>query len=745
MLKVVAGADGQSISITSGGIDSTTVISVTAPDGVSKRDYRIHYNLLMSENNKLAMIFLNGDSLSGFDAMVRDYTIPLSIDEDYPVVTWATGDDYQNVTRIVREDNTVVLTVVPQRAELQYEYIIRFNKVASKSSNLLSIEIDGEVIEGFSPDKYTYLIDLPIGTEDVPYISYTKSEEAQTVYFIEPATINDVATIKVVAQDATYSSTYYVAFNRLLSDVDTLKNIFLGGIPIEYFDADSMEYVITLPYGTDEMPTIEYEVGDKYQRVEVLSENLSYIIVVTAENAARRTYKVKFEIEKSSNALLKAINNNGVLLEAFDPEVFEYEIVLPYGVTTLPILTYELAEFAQTIKYRPAVNINDTALFEVTAENGINKTLYHVCFKTVKSDNAFLSNIIIGGEPLTSYARSFESDKDFDSEEFIYNIILPYGTTKLPQISWVEMVDDYESIEFNGGDINGTSIISVTSADGRNVNDYYLNFSVRKSDNAYLKTLSIENTKLDFDSVVFEYIITFPIGTDTASLPTKEDVMFEQVMSSQVVEILQETPTEITVLVTAEDGITMNAYQIKFEILLSNNTLLKDLRVSGVSIANFSSTQYEYTYMLFPGASVPEIDFEKAEEAQDVDITYGNVDEATYIYVEAEDGTLGTYVINFMTTDRNPGNRPSYDDVSWTTLGDGYFKASSLRENVKLLIFQGDGTRVMVESVGLVDPNDDIRLPHEGGTVIYLPNMRQIYIYTFVYDNKVIASGKFVR
>ena len=189
----------------------------------------------------------------------------------------------------------------------------------------------------------------------------------------------------------------------------------------------------------------------------------------------------------------------------------------------------------------------------------------------------------------------------------------------------------------------------------------------------------------------------------------------------------------------------MNAYQVKFEILLSNNTLLKDLKVSGISIANFSSTQYEYTYMLFPGSAVPEVAYEKGEETQKVDITYGNIDEATCIYVEAEDGSLGTYVINFVTTDRNPGNRPSFDDVTWTSLGDGYFKASSLRDNVKVMIYTTDGTRVITENVGLVDPNCDIRLPHDGGTVIYLPNNRQIYIYTFVYDNKVVASGKFVR
>lgn len=747
MLKVVAAADGQSISITSGGLNGTTVISVTAPDGVSKRDYRIHYNLLLSENNKLDMIYLDGDALNVFDPMVRDYTVVLGMDDNYPVVTWETGDEYQTVSRTIREDGTVVLKVVPQRAELYYEYIVRFEKLMSKNATLKSIEVDGAVIEGFSPDKFTYLVDLPVGTEEVPYISYTQAEDRQIVHYFEPATINDVAQIKVVAQDATYSNMYYVAFNRLLSNVDTLKAIFVGGVLVEGFDATTMEYTVTLPYGTTELPLVEYEAGDAYQTIDIINDNLGRIIVVTAENGTLRTYMVKFEIEKSSNSFLKSISSNGVVLDAFDSEVFEYEIALPYGVEVPSILAYELSENNQTINYQPAITLTDTAVFEVIAENGINKSIYRVWFKTVKSDNALLANIFIGDEPLTMYARSFEADKSFNSDEFIYNVIFPYGTEVLPNIHWEGMVNDYSSIVISGDSVRGKTIITVTSADGYNVSDYELNFDVRKSDNAYLKSLGIVDMPLviEFDSLMFEYVVTFPIGTDTASLPKIEDLLYEKILPTQIVSISQNGPTEFVVLVTAEDGVAMNAYQIKFEILLSNNTLLKDLRVSGVSIANFSSTQYEYTYMLFPGAAVPEIDYEKAEESQDVDITYGNVDEATYIYVEAEDGSLGTYVINFVTTDRNPGNHPSFDDVAWTALGEGYFKASSLRDNVKVLIFLADGTRVMEESVGLVDPNDDIRLSHDGGTVIYLPNKRQIYIYTFVYDGKVITSGKFVR
>ena len=748
MLKVVAGVDGQSISITSGGVNGTTIISVTAPDGVTKRDYRIHYNLLMSENNKLNMIYLNGDSLDGFVADVRDYTIVLPMEQDNPFVTWEAGDEYQTITSTIREDGTVVLKVVPQRVELYYEYIVRFEKRASKNALLQSLEVDGAVIDGFDSNKFTYSVDLPVGTTVVPYISYTKSEEYQTVHYFEPATINEVAIIKVFAQDTTYSNTYHISFNRLLSEVDTLKNIYLDGFPIDSFDAQNSEYVVTLPYGTSELPVLTYDQGDEYQKVDILKGDLKtgYTLIVTAENGVYRTYFVKFEVEKSENSLLKAIYSDGRLLDGFDPEVFEYEIVLPYGTITASVLTYEVSEFGQLVEYRPAREITDTAEFIVTAENDINQSVYRVWFKTELSDNAYLENIFIGGKPLLDYGSNvpFKADKDFERDEMIYNIIFPYGTEVLPEITYMQE-DATSVVEIIGDSVRGTTIITVTSSNGRNVNDYYLNFSVMKSDNALLRDLKVEGAEFVFDSLTFEYIVTFPIGTDTASLPTIDNLTYEQVLFNQSVEVTQVSPTEITVLVTAEDGIARNVYQINFEIMLSNNTFLKDLIVSGASIANFSPTQFEYTYMLFSGAIVPEVTYEKGEDCQIVDITYGSVNEPTVIYVEAADGSLGTYVINFVTTDRNPGDHPSYDDVAWTPLGDGYYQASSLRDNVQVMIFQADGTSVMIEKAGLVDPNDDIRLPHDGGTIIYLPNNRQIYIYVFVHDNKVIASGKFVR
>ena len=127
------------------------------------------------------------------------------------------------------------------------------------------------------------------------FVTAVQSEickEISYVHYLEPATINDVATIKVLAQDATYSNTYYVAFNRLLSGVDTLKTIYVGGVPVADFNSQKMDYTLVLPYGTTELPTVDYETGDAYQTVDVIKDNLNCIIVVTAENGNRKTYMV---------------------------------------------------------------------------------------------------------------------------------------------------------------------------------------------------------------------------------------------------------------------------------------------------------------------------------------------------------------------------------------------------------------------------------------------------------------------
>lgn len=757
-LSVIAGEDGQTVDIIDGGLDSTTVIRVTAEDG-STMDYQIHYNLLLSEENRLNMIYVNGLPLvkngvgytanKDFSAKRTEYVISINAGTQKPIISYEAMDDWQTIEMTTTEDGSVIIKVSPQREGLEREYVIEFETIHSTNSALKAMYVDGVGVEGFDADKLMYTIALPVGRKTLPVIEWEVGDEYQTVTLENSNEFGKPNYIKVVAGNKDVTRTYVVVFTQTLSENNDLAGMYLAGMPNFEFQSTQAEYNVVLPVGTTELPELTYEKGDEYQTVEVINGGVEggYKVIVTAENGVKNYYFVNFSVELSKVALLSGIYADGTMIDAFDSEVYEYQMMIEYEQTYLPRITYSVVDSASSVEYIPAIMTGDTAVINVTAEDGVSVASYRITFIREKCPISQLKSITIGGEDISTKAERFNANIDFASDVYEYEIEFPYGTIELPVIEWQSMVDAYSSITIEGLSLDSVTRITIVSEDEMSISEYSISYVVRKNDNAYLRNLAIEDmpVAVEFDSLVFEYVVTFPIGTDTASLPTAEDIRYELGAESQTVEVIQSSATEVTVLVTAEDGIAMNVYLIKFEILLSNNTLLKDLKVNGTSLANFISTQNEYTYMLFPGAEIPEVSFEKAEDAQVVDITYGFVNEPTIIYVEAEDGSLGTYVINFVTTDRNPGDRPSYDDVAWTSLGDGYFQASSLRDNVQVMIFQADGTRVMVEKVGLVDPNDDIRLSHDGGTIIYLPNNRQIYIYAFVYDNKVIASGKFVR
>ena len=756
-ITIVPGADNQQITVDAGAINDTANIHVIAGDG-TERDYNIYFNLLLSEVNTLSMINVDGNPLvvngagytssADFNPNVFMYNITLPIGTRVmPEVTYVEGDEYQTV-RLVESDNRVEIYVTAQDTAYANVYVLNYIVLLSQNAQLSALGVNGVSLPDFAPGKYSYTVDLPIGTEIVPEVTWTQGDQWQTINYFATENVNGTATIVVKAEDTTIVNTYTITFHRILSSVDTLAKIFINGAEYTAYDAGVYQYYIELPVGTTKLPLVEWLPGDAYQTVDTISGGVKgdLIFTVTAENGSINRYIIHFSVAKSTNSYLSMISVAGNPIANFDMEIFSYEITMPYGSTQVPHIAWIFSEpDVQYANYIPASSLADTAKIVVTAEDGISTTEYRVYFRIEKSDNAQLKAIYIGGELISTSAKSFTADSDFNPETNVYNIVFPYGTEVLPEITYEGVVADYSSITIDGDTVHGTTTITVVSQNELVINEYQLNFSVRLSDNAYLRNLNVKGLINDFDSLVFTYHITFPIGTKESQLPKAEDVIFEKALPTQTVTVTQTHSEEIVITVIAEDGVAINAYVITFEILLSNNTLLSDILVNGVSIDNFSPTQFDYTYYLFHGSLLPTLEGIKSEESQIVDVTMGTIDDISYIYVEAEDGSVGEYRVHFKTTDINPGEKPSMDDVKWTELGDGYYKASSIRDNVIVRIYQTDGLCIRSAKVGLVDPNDNIKEDHEGGTILYFEEKHQCYIYVFIYNKKVVLSGKFIR
>lgn len=750
-ITAIAAANGQSVEIVEQEGETSIKVVVTAPDRVSTAEYQILYNIPLSTYNRLSMIYVDGVELEGFDPETMEYVYEMELGRtEFPEITATRGDRFQTVAVNNDTEGVALITVSPQTPDMEALYTVRCHLNLSDNALLNQLEVNGMMIDDFDPEIFDYVVCLPAGTTGVPVVSWVEGDQWQSVYYKSAVDLKGLSKIIVTSQSKENVNVYSVRFDVGHSDITTLKTILVDDVPLDDFASDKYEYNIMLPFGTTEMPEITWDLGDKNQTVEIIKGDVNgrTIIIVKADNGDEARYILNFSVEKSHNSYLKSILLRGKLIDGFDPEIFEYTVVMPYDADDddIPSIMYELAEPQKQIaQVTVSETLADPTSIKVIAEDGVTSSTYQISFVKEKCDISLLAGIQIGGEQLTIAAAGFKADKNFDSEEFIYNVVLPRGTETLPEITYTGVVENYSSVDIEGDDINGQTVIRVTSENEYNVSEYYINFSVGKSTEARLKSISIDGkTVADFDSNIYQYTIVYPIGTDSIALPKVENITYEKLDECQNVAVSQTDAAEIILTITAEDGTTKEVYVLNFEILQSNNTLLKDILVNGVSLNSFSPTQYEYTYLLYPGAALPTLEGIKAEDSQTVYVTMGMVNEKSTIFVEAADGTTGRYTVLFKTTDTNPGLQPNLNDVAFVELGGGDFLATSTRNNVKITIFTPDGLRVMQRDVELVDANETIGYRPTTGTVLHFDHKRQIYIYVFTYNNDVVTSGKFV-
>lgn len=185
-------------------------------------------------------------------------------------------------------------------------------------------------------------------------------------------------------------------------------------------------------------------------------------------------------------------------------------------------------------------------------------------------------------------------------------------------------------------------------------------------------------------------------------------------------------PFKIFVSVTAQNGVTRRIYVVDMQILKSEFSLLDGITINGVALKGFEPEVFEYTYLVPMGiTTVPLVegivDMEKHPlSPREVFVTMGNLGDTTYIYCEAEDKIhQSIYKIVFESSTINQGDAPTKEDVHWTVLGNGFFKATTCRNNVKIAIFDTAGRLITMQDVPVVDPNDDIR--ELGCSRCYLP------------------------
>lgn len=728
----------------------TAVITATAEDGVTTEQYTLIYLVERSSEARLQMILLDDEELEGFSPDVYSYNVDIPVGSQKPDIDWVKMQPEQRVT-LTESGLTSILNVTAEDGT-PAQYQIIFNQLLSEVDTLQMIYEDGLDLPGFSGHIFQYEFELPVGSLAFPELSYEPGDQWQTVLTDTLQNDDMHLTIRFNATSQSGNTKHYtVAYTILQSEVDTLQAIWLNNQPLDGFSGIVNDYQITLPYGTTELPSVDYIKGDQWQTVDTTWVGQTLRIHVVAQSGAERTYTIAFTIARSSNAFLQSIDLDGAQITGFYDRLFSYTVSVPYGTTSFPEVSWIKGDEQQVVD---TVWTDTKLTINVTAGDGTTTSAYEVLFSILPSTNASLLMLFLDGEPLA----------DFAPDSYQYTDTLPYGTEVFPTITWTT-ADDQQTVTV--AQQGNEAVVTVVAGDGATSEEYTITYVLLLSPNNYLADLQTRGQTVDGfcrDSVL--YHLVYPVGTDESELLTAADVAATAEDPEAVVVISDEADHSITIMVTAPNG-DVRVYVITQEILLADEARLKMIWLDGEELSEFDSDLLEYVIILSPGANMPDVTAEPLDEHAEVE--YGSFEdilgedyEGKSIEIDgvAENGNRITYRVIFRYANWSATADADKDDYLFVHVpGSHQYKAVSISIGLSVAIYDENGQLLMMEEVPVVDPNDatvevtsygNQRLisvePDADGVIFEVPVMNTPYFYVFfdTKQNRVAKGGKFM-
>lgn len=692
-----------------GVVDGTVRVTVTAGNG-DQTVYKIVFSTEKSERSTLKGIQIGGVDLEGFDPDVTTYAYALPVGTTtLPEITPIPGDEYQTISVTTAGLNGKTRITVTAGNGTTTIYQIAFSVATFSDNTLQGIYLDDVLIEGFEAEKEEYYVNLPQGTTVRPAVTYQLvNENLQTASVRDFSGLNGDYKITVRPQSGA-SRTYIIHFSVATSSNTDLLMIYLNGVEIPGFRSDSLNYIDSLPEGITTIPTVTFKKAEESQRVLSVLENKVQRITVTAESGAKKEYTIRFIPRASANAFLNMIYLDGVVLPGFKKEVLEYSY--PLTGETCPAITVDKAP-GQQVTITAPFGAGD-AIIKVLPEDGSGNT-YTIHFVAKATSSAQLASIAIDDVSIPGFRSDSMNYKATYEKVFPTVTYTKKDVSQTVQIlwkdsvAWLHVADTLGnkaaySVAFSriySGDntlvaiyANGTMIegfnpatlnysyelnagsdypeityeakeeaqvvffgqlaagkwgITVMAEDGTIAN-YTVQYNLAKYADATLKNMSVVDKTLSpaFDSITFSYNVNIDEGE---ALPQ----ILVETREGQTVYINNVDADHQEVKVFAESGAT-NTYNIAYTRSVSNNALLADILIDGVSLAGFDSEVFSYVDSLDRKdesgkltSVVPNVFPIGKLSNQTITTYFCKPNDTTKIHVEAQDGsTTQDYFIYF--------------------------------------------------------------------------------------------------
>lgn len=521
-------------------------IYVRAGNG-GQRVYAVRQtHVVPSSDATLSAIALDGVALSEFRSDMLTYTIDLPMHSVIPDVLATPADAAASLTAWTSA-NEMRITVTAEDGVSVNVYSLQFVIPASDDTHLEYILLDDEPLEDFSAERTEYDIVLPIGSTQLPALTYVQTEPMQTVAVDTVALQQGVGQYRltVTAEDGVSTRVYTLHFTVAKSTNCYLQDILADGQSLTDFYAEmTTPLTISVEYGAS-MPVITYVRAEETQTVTVDTIAGGLSIRVTAEDGVSiKTYTVLYVLLPSHEGNLSLILLDGDPLAGFDPETYEYEISLPYGAT-LPEVTYITADEQQTVQLRWEENI---CYIAVTAGDGETNE-YMLQFVFGLNDNALLRDLRVFGKTV----------EGFRADSLAYTLLYPW-TTSVSELAGVEDVvaiaqDDSATVNISITDEH-IIMVMVQAADGLTREVYTVEQIIEP--NARLKMIYVNGTEIrNFDTETYSYSFELPQTASIADVTAEAEDSLATVDMSVV--LIDDTTY---IYCTAADGVTTLTYAL---------------------------------------------------------------------------------------------------------------------------------------------------------------------------------------
>lgn len=649
-LTALANDSNATVQITpADSVNGTAAIRVTAEDGTTQKTYTVKFSVARNSDAFLKELQVDGQAVTGFAKDKFAYKVELAEGTTQAPQVMAIANDsgsWVETNQAPAIPGSAVVVVTAANGTTTKLYTVTFGLAGGSDTGLQDLKVDGLTIPGFSADRLTYEYVLPYGATQVPVVSGEATDVDATVVVTQADGSQGTATIAVTSQDSRNNRTYSVIFRVLESNGALLRDLQVDGTTVTDFSGGTLNYEVILPSGTTTIPQVTADAVDVNGRVTITQAEQvtgsAVVTVVSQDGKNTAVYSVTFDVvtSPSATASLADLLVNGESLQDFAADRLNYQVVLPAGLSEVPLVEAYPADPQANVVITQPENVNGTARILVTSSDGRTTKIYTVSFKFAENTSASLSDLRVSGTTITG----------FSGDTLNYQVLLPAGTAKLPQVTAVTLDPGARVVITMPEDLTGIVTVKVTSPDGRVTQSYHVSFRVIQTSVASLSDLNVDdNTILGFTANKLNYEMLLPYGTTrvpwiTAS-PTDPAAKVSLNQAENVNGIA-------TVVVTSADGRLTRTYSVFFTEAKKPNAdaTLRDLRVGGTTITGFTYDLLSYNLVLPHDTTVvPVITATTTDESATIVITQADsVTGTARVVVTAEDGTTTkTYTITF--------------------------------------------------------------------------------------------------